>query len=47
MVRSTKRCLRKIVGRVRLSYDEMQMVIVEIEAIVNSQPLSYVHRNDL
>ena len=47
MVRSTKRCLRKIVGRARLSYDEMQTVIVEIEAIVNSRPLSYVHPDDL
>lgn len=37
MTRSTK----------RFSYDEMHMVIVEIEAIVYSRPLSYVYPDDL
>ena len=47
MVKSVKRCLRKMVGRASLSYDEMQTVIIEVEAIVNSRPLSYVHPDDL
>ena len=47
MVRSTKRCLRKVVGRAKFSYDEMHTAIVEIEAIVNSRPLAYIHPDDL
>ena len=31
MVKSTKRCLRKVVGRAKLYYDELQTVLVEIE----------------
>ena len=40
MVRSIKRCLKKIVGQTRLMYDELVTVIMEIEMILNSQPLS-------
>ena len=47
MIRSTKRCLRKVVGRAKFSYDEMHTAIVEIEAIVNSRPLAYIHPDDL
>ena len=47
MVRSTKRCLRKVVGRAKFSYDEMHSAVVEIEAIVNSRPLAYLHPDDL
>ena len=43
MVRSTKRCLRKIIGQVKLSYD----TVTEIEAIINSRPLSYLTPDDL
>ena len=34
-------------GRARFTYDEMHTAIVEIEAIVNSQPLAYLHPDDL
>lgn len=37
-----KQCLRKLIGQAKFSYDEMHTAIVEIEAIINSQPLSYV-----
>lgn len=47
LIKSTKRCLRKVVGTARFSYDEMHTAVVEIEAIVNSRPLSYVHPDDL
>ena len=39
MVRSTKHCLRKMVGRANFTRDEMLTAVVEIEAVINSTPL--------
>ena len=36
MVRSTKRCLRKMIGRASLTRDELLTAVVEIEAVINS-----------
>ena len=46
-VQSTKRCLRKIVGRARLNYDESLTVVTEVESIINSRSLSYISSDDL
>ena len=42
MVKSVKRCLHKTIGRGRLTLDELQMAVTEVEMIVNSRPLSYL-----
>ena len=42
MVKCTKRCVKKILGRVMLSYEELLTIVIEIEAILNSMPLSYL-----
>ena len=47
LVRSTKRCLRKIVGKAKLSYEELLTTLTEIEMVINCRPLSYVSSNDL
>lgn len=47
MVQSTKRCLRKMIGKAKLSHDEMLTAITEVEMIINSRPISYVSPNDL
>lgn len=47
MVKSTKRCLRKMVGRAHFSFDELLTALTEIESVINSRPLSYVSANDL
>ena len=39
-----KRCLRKTVGRERLTIDELQTAVTEVKMIMNSRPLSYVIR---
>lgn len=47
MIRSTKRCLKKVIGRAKLDYDELLTVMTEVEMIINSRPLSYVTPDDL
>ena len=47
MVKSTKRCLRKIIGQAKLSYDELLTALTEVEMVLNSRPLTYVSANDL
>jgi hypothetical protein len=46
LIRSTKRCLRKIIGQSRLSYDELLTAIVEVEMVLNSRPLTFVSAED-
>ena len=47
LVKSVKRCLRKIVRRARLTYEESETVLVEIECVINSHPLTYVHSDEV
>ena len=47
MVRSTKRCLKKMIGQAKLTYDKLLMAVTEVEAIVNSRPLSFISSDDL
>ncbi|XP_044165233.1 uncharacterized protein LOC122949165 [Acropora millepora] len=43
LVRSIKKPLKKILGRSTLSFDELCTVLVEIEGVINSRPLTYVY----
>ena len=47
MVKSTKRCLRKLIGRAQFSLDEFVTVLAEIESVINSRPLTYVSAGDM
>lgn len=46
MVKVVKQPLKKTVGRNTLNYDELQTTMVEIEAIVNARPLTYVYDDE-
>ena len=47
VVKSTKRCLRKMIGQARLSFDEMHTAVLEVESILNSRPLTYTTSEDI
>ena len=46
MIKSTKSCLRKMIGRAKLTYEELQTAVIEVEAVLNSRPLSYLTASD-
>ena len=42
-----KHCMRKTIGRGRLTLDELQTATAEVEMIVNSHPLPYISINSI
>ena len=42
-MRSTKRCIVKLIGRAFLSYEELATILTEIESVINSRPLTYTY----
>ena len=45
-MRSIKKPFKKILGRSTLSFDEQRTVLVEIEGVVNSRPLTYLYDDE-
>ena len=43
MIRLTKDCLKRSIGSAILNYDEMHTLLIEIEAVLNSRPLTYLY----
>ena len=43
LIRSTKRCLIKVIGRSLLTYAELSTLLVEVECILKSRPLTYIY----
>ena len=46
LVQSIKRPLKKVLGRSTLTFDELNTVLVEIEGVINSRPLTYVYDDE-
>ena len=46
LVASVKRCLKKVVGRKKLSFVELQTLILEIEFILNNRPIGVDYDDD-
>ena len=47
MVRSIKNTLNKVVGISSLDYEQLNTVLVEIENVINSRPLTYMNDENL
>ena len=41
LIKSTKRCLKKILGKSLLNYEEMLTVLAKIQVIINNRPLTF------
>ena len=46
MIKSAKRCLRKSIGKDCLTFDELHTLVVDVEAVLNSRPLTYIGSED-
>ena len=46
MVKLTKDALKKTLGKAKVSFEELQTVLVAVEAVINSRPLTYVGSED-
>ena len=46
LVRSVKTCLKRILGKASLTFEELTTMLAEVEAVLNSRPLSYVDSDD-
>uniref|UniRef100_A0A1X7TY68 Reverse transcriptase domain-containing protein n=1 Tax=Amphimedon queenslandica TaxID=400682 RepID=A0A1X7TY68_AMPQE len=47
MIKSTKTCLKKTVGKARLTYEDLLTSLTEVEMIVNSCPLTYLSADEI
>ena len=41
MIRSVKRCLRKLSGRSGVDYEQLHTLLAEIQTIINKRPLTF------
>lgn len=46
MIQSTKRCLRKSLGRTSMNFDSLRTLLAEIEATINNRRLTYIYDDE-
>ena len=43
MIRCMKRCLKKLLGRSRVDYEQLYRLLAEIKTVVNNGPLTFLY----
>ena len=43
LVRSVKNHLKRTLGRARLTHEELETVLAEVEAVINSRPITFIY----
>ena len=43
LIRSTKRCLKKVLFKSYLTYEQLLTVLLQIEVIINNRPLTFIY----
>ena len=46
LIKSTKRCLKKQIGRTSLTFEEIRTILVEVEATFNNRPLTHIYGDE-
>ena len=41
LIGTVKRCLRKVIGKAKLTFLELEVILLEVESTLNSRPLTY------
>ena len=47
LVRSLKMCLRKVLSKAFVTFEELKTILCEIEAVINSRPSTYACEDDI
>ena len=43
MIRSMKRCLRKLLGRSGVDYEQLHTLLAEIQTVIKNRPLTFLY----
>ena len=46
LVRSIKNCIRKTVGFSTLNFEDLNILLIEVEATLNNRPLTYLYDDE-
>ena len=47
LIRIVKECLRKTLGKARLTYEELETLLLDVEMVINSRPLTYLNNETM
>ena len=45
LIKVTKECLKRVIGRSSLTFDELHTLLIEVESVINARPLTYIYDN--